>query len=71
MLGLLIASFLCYFIGFIGPFAFVGNFINFINFNVGVICLALTVTLDYLVDFIPPEGIRPAKISNTQIIDES
>lgn len=43
MLGLLIASFLCYFIGFIGPFAFVG-----------VICLVLTITLDYLVDFLPP-----------------
>ena len=40
MAGLLIASFLCYFIGFIGPFAFMGAF-----------CILITLLMDKLIDF--------------------
>jgi hypothetical protein len=66
MLGLLIASFLCYFVGFIGPFAFVGKLIIYHKpYILGVICLLLTATLNYLVDFLP-SGEQPLnKLTNT------
>jgi hypothetical protein len=40
MAGLLIAAFLCYVIGFIGPFAFVG-----------AICILITIFMNKLIDF--------------------
>ena len=40
MAGLLIASFLCYVIGFIGPFAFVG-----------IICVLLTIFMNSCIEF--------------------
>ena len=40
MAGLLFASFLCYFVGFVGPFAFFG-----------LICLLLTAFMNYLIEF--------------------
>jgi len=46
MAGLLVASFLCYFTGFIGPFAFVGKNKLLLNELLGGICLVYTVFLN-------------------------
>lgn len=52
MAGLMIASFLCLFTGFEGPFAFFGKEIGILRiFILGVICLLMTIFLNYLVDF--------------------
>ena len=69
--GLLIASFLCYFIGFIGPFAFVGG-----------ICVLITIFMNQLIDFnlskvdtksmsVINDGFSPKADENEQMLKNS
>ena len=73
MAGLLIASFLCYAIGFIGPFAFFCNFWNFVLtlILIGGVCILLTFTMNLLIDFVPTYSEKTNNDSNVNPISES
>ena len=66
MAGLLIASFLCYAIGFIGPFAFFckSPFL-FHDFFQGIVCTFLTFTMNLFIDFVPTYSEKQSVVVNT------
>ena len=53
MSGLFVGAFLSHFLGFIGPFAFVGNHTNYI-IDIGIISFLLALFMAKLIDFVKP-----------------
>jgi hypothetical protein len=55
MSGLFVGAFLSHFLGFIGPFAFVGkDKINLLYSHIGIVSLLLALFLTNLIDFVKP-----------------
>jgi hypothetical protein len=54
MSGLFVGAFLSHFLGFIGPFAFVGNIISKLNKFLGIISFLLALFLSKMILFVKP-----------------
>ena len=60
MSGVLIAAFIAYFLGFVGPFAFCGKLFNLDYKNIGIVFMIYGVFQSFLVKFV---NIDPSKES--------